>query len=179
MLSRQTIVQAAAAAVICAASAIAQASPASNSTDPSPSKTNMATWQAQMCSDHYARRVGELAYLETKLALTDVQRPLFASWKDTVLSHAKSHEGSCMAAHIDFAHPPSILDREAHMRDMLQQRLSEMDAQRPAMTALYQSLAPDQKQLFDGMGHARPDHGPGGEGHGWHHHGAPDDHDQG
>jgi Spy/CpxP family protein refolding chaperone len=184
MFSRQIIVQAAAAAVICAASAIAQASPA-NTNEPMPSKTDMASWHQQMCTDRYARHVGEMAYLEAKLSLSDVQRPLFASWKDTILTGAKSHESTCLAMHPDFAHPPSILDREARMHDMLQQRLSEMDAQRTPMTALYQSLTPDQKHIFDGMGQERHDMhgGPGmhGEGPGgWHHHDAPPpDHDQG
>jgi hypothetical protein len=176
MFSRQIFVQAAAAAVICAASAIAQASPA-NTNEPMPSKADMASWHQAQCSDRYARHVGQIAYLEAKLSLTDTQRPLFASWKDSVLNSAKSNEGACLAMHHDFAHPPSILDREARLHDMLQQRLSEMDAQRPAMTALYQSLTADQKQVFDGIG--RGGHGmhrgPGGEGHGgWHHHGGGD-----
>jgi hypothetical protein len=167
MFSRQIFVQAAAATVICAVSAIAQASPA-NTHEPMPDKADMASWHQARCSDHYARHVGEIAYLEAKLSLTDAQRPLFASWKDSVLSSAKSHESACMGMHPDFAHPPSILDREARMHNVLQQRLSEMDAQRPAMTALYQSLSADQKQVFDGIGRGGMHRGPGG---GWHHHG--------
>lgn len=180
MTSRQIFVQAAAAAVICAASAIAQASPA-NTNEPMPSKTDMASWHQQMCSDQYARHVGQVAYLEAKLSLSDAQRPLFASWKDSVLSSAKANESECLAMHHDFAHPPSVLDREAHLRDMLQHRLAELDAQRPAMTALYQSLTPDQKRIVDSMGRGRfgmhrPGMGHGGP-DGWHHHGAPQDPD--
>jgi hypothetical protein len=179
MFSRQILVQAAAAAVICAASAIAQASPA-NTTEPVHGKMDMAAWHQERCSDRYARHVGEVAYLEAKLSLTDAQRPLFASWKDAVLSSAKSNADACAAMHPDFSHPPSILDREARMHDMLQKRLAELDAQRPAMTALYQALTLDQKRVFDGIGHGgRGMHrGPGGEGGGgWHHHhgGAPGD----
>lgn len=169
MFSRQIFVQAAAAAVICAASAIAQASPA-NTNEPMHGKMDMAAWHQERCTDRYARHVGQVAYLEAKLSLTDTQRPLFESWKDAVLSSAKSNEDACAAMHPDFSHPPSILDREARMHDMLQKRLAELDAQRPAMTALYQALTPDQKHVFDGIGHGRPGmHG--GQGHGgWHHH---------
>ncbi len=183
MSLRQIFVQAGAAAVICAASAIAQASPA-NTNEPMPSKTEMATWHQQMCSDRYARHVGQVAYLEAKLSLSDAQRPLFASWKDAVLGSAKSGESACLAMHHDFAHPPSSLDREARFHEMLEHRLAEMDAQRPAMTALYQSLTPDQKQVFDGIGHDRAGmHGGrgmhrGGPG-GWHHHDGPSGDDQG
>jgi hypothetical protein len=182
MLSRQILVQAAAAAVICAASAIAQASPA-NTDEPTPSRTDMATWHQQMCSDRYARHVGQVAYLEAKLSLSDAQRPLFASWKDSVLGSAKSNESECLTMHRDFAHPPSILDREARFHEMLEHRLAEMDAQRPAMTALYQSLTPDQKQIFDGIGRGRPGMHGGGMHRGgpgeWHHHDAPGGDDQG
>src|ERR1700742_989926 len=101
MAYRQILVQAAAAAVICAASAIAQASPA-NTNEPMPSKADMASWHQQMCSDHFARRVGEVAYLEAKLSLSDTQRPLFASWKESVLGSAKTNESACLAMHHDF-----------------------------------------------------------------------------
>ncbi len=182
MVMRQILVQAAAAAVICAASAIAQAAP-TNTTEPMSNRPDRAAWHQQMCTDHYARHVGEIAYLEAKLSLSDAQRPLFASWRDSVLASAKSHESECLAMHHDFSHAPSILDREAHLRDMLEHRLAEMDAQRPAMTALYRSLTPDQKQIFDGIGRGRPGmHGGpgihrGGPG-GWHHDAPPPD-DQG
>jgi hypothetical protein len=155
MAYRQIMVQAAAAVVICAASAIAQAAP-TNKDGPAPSPAQMA-WHRQMCTDHYARHVGEIAYLEEKLSLTDAQRPLFESWKDVVLASAKTRASECAGMHPDFSHPPSILDREARLHDMLQKRLAEMDAQRPAMTALYQSLTPDQKHIFDGIGF---EHGP-------------------
>jgi hypothetical protein len=64
---------------------------------------------------------------------------------------------------------------------MLQQRLAEMDAQRPAMTALYQALTPDQKHIFDSIGQGRPGmHGGGMHRSGpWHHHDAPSGDDQG
>lgn len=177
MIYRQILVQAAAAAVICAASAIAQASPA-NVHEPMPSKEEMTSWHQQMCSDRYARHVGQIAYLETKLALSDAQRPLFASWKDSVLGSAKSNESACLAMHPDFAHPPSFLDREAHLHDMLQHRLAEMDAQRPAMTALYQSLTPGQKHVFDGIAQEHPGMHRGGHG-GWHRRDVPPSDDQG
>jgi hypothetical protein len=143
----------------------------------------MASWHQQMCSDRYARHVGQIAYLEARLSLSDAQRPLFASWKDVILSSAKSRESQCLAMRPDFAHPPSLLDREAHLHDRLQQRLAEMDAQRPAMTALYQSLSPDQKRIFDGIGRGHP--GEPGEGFGmhrgggWQHHDVPSPDDQG
>jgi hypothetical protein len=170
MLQRQTIVQVAVAAVLCAASAIAQASPAGDrGRDDAARDANMMQWHAQMCTDRYARHVGEMAYLETKLALTDSQRPLFASWKDAVLAGAKSRTDHCLTRKRDEGQPVSLPDREARMHEMLEARLAEMDAQRPALTALYQSLTPEQKRVFDFS------HG-GHGGHGEHGHDRPGEH---
>ena len=46
-----------------------------------PSPAEMAAHMKQMCDDHYAREVGRMAYLETRLNLTPSEQPLFArSW---------------------------------------------------------------------------------------------------
>jgi len=184
MLSRQILLQAAAAIAISAVSAIAQASPAGDRHDGDHARPDMAAWHQQMCTDRYARHVGDMAYLETKLTLNDSQQALFAQWKDSVLSNAKSHESECLAHTAHFDHAPSFIDRETRMHDMLQARLAEMDSERPTVTALYQSLSSEQKQVFDMMGSARHGHGYGGGG--WRHHGPGEhgdhmqgDHDQG
>ena len=49
------------------------------------------------------------------------------------------------------SHPPTLLDREAHMRARLKDRLALLDAQEPALEALYNSLSPDQKHDLDHM----------------------------
>lgn len=41
--------------------------------------------RAQICKDLYARKAGELAFLEAKLSLTAKQAPLFAHWKQASL----------------------------------------------------------------------------------------------
>ncbi|MBS0274805.1 MAG: Spy/CpxP family protein refolding chaperone [Proteobacteria bacterium] len=133
-------------------------------------KMDMAAWHKRMCTDRYARNVGRVAYIEAKLSLNDTQRPLFDGWKQTVLGSAKSHEDSCLARqpHMDGGH--NILERQARMRDMLQHRLADLTAEQPSLKALYDSLSPDQKQVFD---HGDRMGGPQGHG-GWHHgpHGA-------
>ena len=46
--------------------------------------------RGQMCQTMYAHKVGEMAFLETKLSLTGAQAPLFARWKDISLQVAKT-----------------------------------------------------------------------------------------
>jgi hypothetical protein len=134
-------------------------------------KMDMADWHKQMCTDRYAQNVGRVAYIEAKLSLNDTQRPLFDGWKQTVLGSAKSRESSCLAHQPDMAdmHDRSILERQARMQDMLQHRLADLTAEQPSLKALYDSLSPEQKQVFD-QGGRMGDHGPQGHG-GWHNHG--------
>jgi len=115
--------------------------------------------RAQFCKTLYARKVGELAFLETKLALTPAQAPLFARWKQVSLDTAHSHETACAdrPARQRSAKRPSVLDRLAMEEKMLKSRLSDIQAERPALQALYAALTPDQqKELGHGGGMRRP-----------------------
>ena len=130
-------------------------------------------WHKQMCTDHYARNVGRVAYIEAKLSLTDSQRSLFDGWKQTVLGSAKSREDDCLARQPQMGerHDHSVVERQARMEQRLQHRLADLTAEQPSLKALYDSLSPEQRQVFDRpgpMGHGG--HGPHGHGD-WHQHG--------
>ena len=173
MLQMRKFLPAVALGVLCATSVLAQSAPPDQNRMHdwmAAHKGDMAAWHARMCTEHYARRVGMIAYLGAKLDLNDSQRPLFESWKSSVLGSAKDGESACLAHAPDMAHPPTLMDREARMHAMLEARLAAMDAQKPALEALYQSLTPEQRMALDHMGH----HGGGMDGragHGWHHDG--------
>ena len=105
----------------------------------------------QICKDLYARKAGELAFLEAKLSLNAKQAPLFARWKQASLDVAKQHESDC-ATHERRAgardHRPTVVDRLAQEEDLLKKRLADIQAERPALTAFYESLTPAQKEEF-------------------------------
>lgn len=104
-----------------------------------------ATDPKQFCDDRYASEVGRMAYLETRLHLSDAEQPLFARWKDVRLAIAKRSAADCSAhtASSQDRDPVARMDRE---EAMLKQRLADLDAERPAFSALYTALAPDQRQ---------------------------------
>ena len=135
-----------------------------------------AAWHQERCADRYAHNVGMIAYLETRLALTDAQRPAFETWKSVVLASAKSREAACAMHMQDADQPPTILDRDSREEAMLKARLTALDAELPALKALYQGLSPEQKAAFD---HPRGRHEGGDEhdgDHGGHHgHGSDED----
>jgi hypothetical protein len=106
---------------------------------------------AEFCKDHLARAAGRMAYLETRLSLTPAQQPLFATWRDAVLQGSQARAEACAHA----GRPdeqPDLLTRRAREEERLKQRLAAMDAQTPALTALYQSLSPEQKRVLDHAG---------------------------
>lgn len=123
-----------------------------------PNKAEMAKFAAQMCQDRKAHVVGELAFVETKLALSDKQKPLFEHWKKVKLAEANGEE--C-------APPPegkpSIVDHLKREEKFLQVQLANVKAELPVLEALYASLSEEQKKAF------APPPPPGGpNGHGPH-----------
>jgi len=104
----------------------------------------------QVCKFLYARQAGELAFLEAKLSLSANQAPLFARWKQASLDLAKQHESDCAAHKPREARgkPLTVVDRLALEEDLLKKRLSDIEAERPALSALYAALTPAQKQEF-------------------------------
>jgi hypothetical protein len=125
--------------------------------------------RAEVCQTIYAHKVGELAFLEARLSLTPTQAPLFARWKTVSLNIARQHQGDC-AGHRRPQAPPSMMDRLTREEGLLKQRLADIQAERPALAALYDSLTPTQRDaLRPGemgrgmmMGHPGPMGGPPG-----------------
>lgn len=116
---------------------------------PPPGMEDRMMRRGQMCQDLYARKVGELAFLETKLSLNGSQAPLFARWKQASLDIAKRHESDCATR--ERREPGQRRDMMARLNmeeTMLKRRLADIDAERPSLGALYASLSPEQKQEF-------------------------------
>ncbi|GAA0562076.1 Spy/CpxP family protein refolding chaperone [Rhizomicrobium electricum] len=156
------LITAAAALLFASGSALAQ-------TPPPPDHSGKADMQqhfTDMCRDRQAHTAGELAMLETRLQLSDQQKPLFERWKKVKLGAAKSSD--CLPPPDG---EPTIVDRVKHEEKMLRARLDELKAEQPALEALFASLSPEQKKAFAPPRHPgqdRPgpmrgpgDHGPG------------------
>jgi hypothetical protein len=116
-----------------------------------PPKRDPAKFHESMCTDRYAREVGRLSYLETKLAPTAAQKSAWNKYKSTVESTAKASETKCLArpARNMDGKRPSIVERQAMQQSMLESRLQTLKATQPALTALYASLNDEQKMTLD------------------------------
>jgi hypothetical protein len=106
--------------------------------------------RAGRCEELSARAAGWLAYLEARLDLTAAQTPLFARWKNTRLAAARRMEQKCdtRAASGRNGQALTPVERLAHEQGMLEQRLADIEAERPALQALYGSLSEAQKERF-------------------------------
>jgi len=107
-----------------------------------------AAQRAQMCKEMYARKVGDLAFLEAKLSPSANQAPLFARWKEASLDVAKKRETDCAAREPRMGARPGPVDRLAMEEELLKKRLADIQAERPALAAFYDSLTPAQKEEF-------------------------------
>lgn len=111
---------------------------------------DFAARMQQRCQDRYARTTGELTYLQTKLQLTASQQSAFQRWSQAKLSIAKRQADNCAQrplpqrsrAEGQMPTPGDIMGRE---EDRLKQRLSDIQAERPALEALYNTLSPQQR----------------------------------
>jgi hypothetical protein len=110
----------------------------------------VAARREQLCRDLYAGKVGELAFLEAKLSLDAKQAPLFARWKQASLDIAKQHEADCAGKTAHSAgmrsQRPTMVDRLTLEEELLKRRLADIQAERPALAALYGALTPTQKE---------------------------------
>jgi len=110
---------------------------------------DLAAFHKQRCEDGYARAVGRVAYLETRLNLTGAQQSLFAAWRSTRLGIAKREADACAQRDVSQARQEtSPVDRMARMEDRLKQRIADLDAERAPFAALYNALSPDQRKAL-------------------------------
>ncbi len=119
-------------------------------------------WHQQMCTERYARKASRLAYLEAKLALTEQQHAAFNKWRQIKLDAADQRRTACLQHQHEEGTTPTAIEREARREKFLSARLAQLQASKPALQALYDSLSPEQKTIFD-QAEAR-------EHHRWHHH---------
>ena len=139
---------------------------------PAPNPAATAARRGEICQEVSARAAGRFAALEVRLNLTAAQTVAFNRWRDLRLAAAKRMAGECAAAPQGMpgrgprggnanAIPPSPVERLAREETWLQHRLADIQAERPALDALYTSLTPAQRQTLGrererGMGMGGP-----------------------
>jgi LTXXQ motif family protein len=101
----------------------------------------------QRCIDRLAWRAAHRAYLETELNLTAQQQPLWDKLQGIAQSEQQRERQLC--SQIKPPQEMTALDRLDRAQQFLSARLDALNAAKPAVQALYQSLSPEQRAIFD------------------------------
>ncbi len=152
-MSPRRIALLAAGALLCATAAFAQTTGTGGSdAGQAPQgfqRHDPGQWMKGMCVERFARSASRIAYLEARLQLTSDQQPLFDKWQQEVAGGAAKERDNCLASIPAAGQKPTFLDRESGIEKMMAAKLATMQASRPALEALYQSLTPEQRVAFD------------------------------
>jgi LTXXQ motif family protein len=101
----------------------------------------------ERCEERLAWRAAMRAYTEAKLDLTPEQRPLWDRVQSIAQTEQQKERQLCAA--LKPRDETTVLDRLDRMQQFLSTRLEALQAARPAVQALYQALAPEQRATFD------------------------------
>ena len=101
----------------------------------------------QRCVDRLAHRAAHRAYVETELNLTPQQQPLWDKLQGIAQSEQQKERQLC--SQLKPESELTMLDRMDRVQRFLTARLDALQAAKPAVQALYQSLTPEQKAIFD------------------------------
>jgi hypothetical protein len=101
----------------------------------------------QRCIDRLAWRAARQAYVETELNLTSEQRPLWDKLQGIAQSEQQRERQLCNQ--LKSPGEMTMLDRLDRAQASLSARLDALNAAKPSVRALYQSLTPEQREIFD------------------------------
>ncbi len=101
----------------------------------------------EQCVDRVARRAARRAYVEAKLDLTAEQRPLWD--KVQIIAQGEQQKERQLCDQLKPGAESTVLDRMDRAQQFLSARLDALQSAKPAVQALYQSLTPEQKAIFD------------------------------
>jgi LTXXQ motif family protein len=101
----------------------------------------------ERCEERLARRAAMRAYTEAKLNLTAEQRPLWDKVQSAAQAEEQKERQLCFG--LKPGDETTMLDRLDRMQQFLSTRLEGVQAAKPSVEALYQTLAPDQRAIFD------------------------------
>lgn len=114
------------------------------------------------CEERIARRIGHRAYLKAKLDLKPDQMSAWDAFQKAADDASAKEKARCASMPTEMKEPPTLIQRLDRQESMMKARLESMQLVKPALTALYDKLSPEQKAVLDRpmMGPQRH-HGPG------------------
>ena len=101
------------------------------------------------CEERIARRIGNRAYLKSKLDLKADQMAAWDAFQKTADEASAKEKASCASLPTEMKTPPSFADRFNQRQERMKTRLASLEAVKPSLMALYDKLTPEQKAVLD------------------------------
>ena len=116
-----------------------------------------------MCQEQVSRRIGNRAYLKSRLDLKPEQMTNWSAFEKAADEASAKQKTRCATLPTEVKMPMSLIDRMSMQEEAMKARLESIQAVKPSLLTLYASLTPEQKAVLDGgsdrrMG-GRPGHG--------------------
>jgi hypothetical protein len=139
---------------------LAQATPPAPPAAGGDRRDRMANFNPKaFCLDHVARRAGNRTYLKIKLDLKAEQMAAWDAFAKASDTADVKDTARCNALPSEMKERPTYVDRLTMEENYMKARVERIEGVRPTLTALYDTLSPEQKAVLDrprpmgGMGH--------------------------
>lgn len=94
---------------------------------------------------------GYFAFLKTEIGITDAQNTVWTAYTDQLRPLIKKHQDAMLMMHSSEAKPRTWIEQLTDHEAMMGEHLETMKKIRPAATALYAALTPEQKKKADAL----------------------------
>lgn len=94
---------------------------------------------------------GSAAFLKAELGITDAQNTVWTAYTGQLMPLIRKHQDTMQTMQGSGAKPRNWIERLSDSEAMLSEHLEAMKKIRPAATALYAALTPEQKKKADAL----------------------------
>jgi protein CpxP len=115
----------------------------------------------RMCESIDARLDGRLTYMQTRLKITDQQKPAWDSYAKAMRTSLDPLRQDCASGAVG-RRGTTLPERLDAMQHLAEQRVASLRTLKPAADGLYAALTPDQQKLADRVLLSPGPRGPGG-----------------
>jgi len=102
-----------------------------------------------MCEEHIARRIGNRAYLKSRLDLKPDQLSAWNAFEKAADEASSKEKAKCASLPTEMKTPPNFADRFNQREERMKTRLESLESVKPSLMALYAALTPEQKAILD------------------------------
>ena len=102
-----------------------------------------------MCLEHTAHKVGQRAYLKTRLDLKPEQTSAWNAFEKAADDVTAKDKARCASLPTEMKERPKFADRMNMRETRMKSRYESFEAVKPSLMALYAALTPEQQALLD------------------------------